>query len=688
MRNLIVIWLVICPINLRCQITELEKAKIIEQSIEFLSEAAEEADVDYTTYLDYFYQCLESPINLNQASFEDLIKLNLLTDIQCNSILSYRNKYGHFLTVFELVSIETLSPKTIEVLIPFVFVGPLLSQKTDWKNVFTYGKNEIILRYQSVLESKDGYLPQPDSVLQANPNKSYLGDPNKYYLRYKYAYKDKLQFGFTAEKDPGETFFKGKQKYGFDFYSGHIIARDLGPVKKIIIGDYQANFGQGLTLWSGFNLGKSPQVLNIKQYGNGIRAYTSANEANYFRGTALTFGQGKFETTLLASYKKIDANLSNQDSLDTGSFISAFQITGNHRTVNENDKRKRVNQLVLGGATSYQLPNFKLNFTGIYTKYDTPFEPNLSVYKQFSFTGLSHFSAGLDYQYLHKNIVLFGEVSTSLNNKYSVLNGLIWKVDSRIDLVFLHRYLDKSDQQLYSSNFTGTSSNQNGLYIGTNAKITKKLNVSAYYDFYTSKWLKYQIDGPSHSRELFVQANFKASRYANFYLRLKDRVLEKNSKDPSFGSVSQDQVHITSVRFNYSQRINHQISLKSRVEWLNYRHGDYKSRGLLMFQDIIYKVKKIPLRIYGRYAIFDTDSYDSRIYAYENDLLFVFSVPAHYYKGFRSYLMIRYDWGKNIDLWIKWGRFTFVNRDEISSGLERIDGNHKSEIKVQMKLRF
>ena len=56
---------------------------------------------------------------------------------------------------------------------------------------------------------------------------------------------------FTGEKDAGEEFFQGSQKNGFDFYSAHLFVQGFGTIKQLAIGDFQAQFGQGLTFWSG-----------------------------------------------------------------------------------------------------------------------------------------------------------------------------------------------------------------------------------------------------------------------------------------------------------------------------------------------------------------------------------------------------------------------------------------------------
>jgi hypothetical protein len=54
------------------------------------------------------------------------------------------------------------------------------------------------------------------------------------------------------------------RKQGFDFMTGHLAIQNIGKLKSLNIGDYQAQFGQGLTFWSGFGFGKTADAMNIK----------------------------------------------------------------------------------------------------------------------------------------------------------------------------------------------------------------------------------------------------------------------------------------------------------------------------------------------------------------------------------------------------------------------------------------
>ena len=113
-----------------------------------------------------------------------------------------------------------------------------------------------------------------------------------------------------------------------------------------------------------------------------------------------------------------------------------------------------------------------------------------------------------------------------------------------------------------------------------------------------------------------------------------------------------------------------------------------RKNGYLIYQDVIWKPVKFPFSLTTRYALFDTDTFDERIYAYENDILYAFSVPAYYYKGSRVYLLLNYKISKHFECWLRYSRSWFSNVNSLGSGLDEISGNTRSELKAQIRYKF
>lgn len=668
-----------------------DKVEIIEQRIEFIGDNLEDSDIDLTTYFDDLFYYYDFPLNLNSATQNDLDRLHLLTDIQTLSILNYRKTYGLFVTIYELAAVEAIDAETIDLILPFVTVEKVEVNNFKWKNALKYSRNEILMRYQNTFEQKEGYVPKSDSILALYPNRQYLGSSDKLYFRYRNTYKDRLSYGITAEKDAGEEFFKGTQKQGFDFYSAHLFARKLWKFNAVALGDYQVNIGQGLTMWSGFGIGKSANVMNGKRFATGLRPYTSVNESQFLRGVGINMQNERLDFTAFGSLKNIDANINSGDTLNgfENSFTS-FQISGFHRTPGELENKNNLRQGIMGGEFALKGENYRIGVAAVYTQYDQPLSIDTTGYKKFKFAGEQLLTSGLNYRFYVRKLTFFGEVAASDNLKMGTVNGLAWHVDPRLDLLLIYRNYDKGFQSLYSNGFGESSDNsgERGIYIGAQARINKEWSVDAYYDQFKFTYYKWLTNDLSFGREYFGQINYKPSSRSSFYLRLRNKVTQRNTKEDVFGAKGQVFIRKNTVRLNYDQRINSQWSFKTRIELVSHFYGDVKSTGILFFQDLKFRFRKLPLSVYGRYAIYDTDNYDSRIYAYENDLLGVFSIPSYYYKGIRTYLMFKYDLGKKVDIWVRWDVFSYANRSTISSGLEEIQGSEKTTIKLQVKLKL
>lgn len=679
------------PFFIQAQVTEDEKQRIIERSIEFIGDNLEDSDIDLTTYFDDLYYFFDHPINLNQTNFDELKRLHLLTDVQIQYLLNYIDRFGEVISIYELNAIEGFDKEIVDLLLPFVRVGEVEKEDFKWKNAFKYGKQEIFVRYERILSQKEGYTDQEnDSLVQLS--KQYLGSPDKYYLRYRNTYKDRISWGLTAEKDAGEEFFKGTNKYGFDFYSGHLFFKDLWKFKKLAIGDYQLNIGQGLTMWSGFAIGKSADVFNARRFGYGLRPYTSVNENQFLRGVGFQIGIGeKIDFTGFASYKRIDANINEVDSTDLfDNSFSAFQISGYHRTVKEMADKGAIGELVTGGEVAFKGKDFKIGLSSVYTTYDTPLNASLQPYTQYKFNAQQLLTSGVNYTYYFRKLSFFGETSFSDNFKFGTVNGVSWHADPKLDVLFVYRDYNKAFQSLYSAGFGESSDNtsEKGMYFGIQARLSKRLSATAYYDQFKYTHFKYLTDDLSEGREVFAQLNFKINSRASTYIRFRNKVTERDTKEDVAGVDQQVKLNKTTLRLHYDQRVNSQLSLKYRVEWTRFLFDEDQSNGILMFQDIVYSFKKIPLKLYNRIAIFDAESYDARMYAYENDLLYVFSVPSYYNRGLRSYLMAKYEIGQRFDIWLRWGVWSYDNVQTISSGLEEINGTNKMDLKLQVKMRF
>jgi len=662
----------------------------IENVLEKMAEN-NEGELDFEEIagdLEYF---AENPLNLNSATRDDLEKLPMLNDFQVVSLLDYLHHHGPMATIYELRIIEGFDYNTIGLLIPFVTIGSgTRGQSWRWNDALKYGDHELFVRGTSNIETQAGY--NPDSLELLNPEKYYPGNKIHLYTRYIFNYKRKLLWGMTMEKDPGEEWFQGTQKQGFDFYSFHLQVNDLGIVKTAVIGDFQAQFGQGLIMWSGMGSGKSAYVMDIRKKAGGLKKYSSTDENAFLRGAGATIKLSNLEFTTFASYHKKDANLILEDGTSGGNdYFSAFDISGIHATPSQIEKKDAVTELAAGGNIGWNKKMFRCGLSGIAYQYDVPLQKDEKPYNQFDFRGKQNANLGTDFQLMFSGLHFFGEAAVSQNGGKAFLSGVLMELAPQMSASVLYRNYARNYQAQFANAFAEGSHpwNEQGIYFGTEIHPIRRWKLSAYYDSYQFPWLKQDADAPSYGYDYLVQADFEPSVRVSMYWRVKQEIKEKNSSEPVDALTPLTQTDHLSARYHISYSPGEHWRLNNRVEVSRYNTDQTsKEYGYLLYQDIIGSPLRIPLSFAVRYAIFQTESYDTRIYTYEYDVLNGYSIPALYDKGTRAYLLIKYQVAQSLDVWVRYARTWYAHKQAIGSGLNEIDGNTKSEIKVQLRWKI
>lgn len=688
---------------------DAQKNAIIERSVETIAENLEDEDIDFTTLFDLLSAFYENPINLNSKEIkEDLLQTRLLTEIQVNAILNHVDKNGNLMSIYELQSVNGFDAQTIRNLMPFVIVSSeLYSPHTNFKDMMDNATNTIFMRYTRVLEEQKGYRDVTDEEWLESENTKYLGSQDRLYLRYRFKYLNNVSIGITTEKDAGESFFGNsratelfgtQQTKGFDYYSAHFYLKNIGKLKGLAIGDYHMQIGQGLTLWTGLAFGKTVDVMSYKRNAQGIRPYASVDENNFMRGAALTIAPIKnIEITAFGSRKRIDANLlENTDTtlqgLDAVSTFTSFQATGNHNTIGSLNDKDLLLETYIGGNVKFVNKSLKVGITGVHNNYNGNIERSLAPYSQFQFNSSENNVVGADYSYIYKNFNLYGEVSRSENGGTAMIHGLLASLDPKLSASILYRNYGTDYQSVRSTAFAESSTNVNekGLIVGLEAKPNLKWTVNAYMDQFKFPWLRYLTDKPNtFGYDGMLQVKYKHSKKLELYGRIRNRLKPKNTEEDIVDIAPIVDEKMWNYRFNVSYKISETIQLKNRVEYRTYKRGDSpQENGYLIYQDIAYKPLSSPFSLTFRYALFETDSYDARIYAYESNVLYAYSIPAYYNRGTRIQLTTRYRVRKGIDIWLRWAQWHYNDVETIGTGLDEINGNNKTQVTAQVRFKF
>lgn len=697
---------------------------VIEQRIEAaVEQLGGDNDVDLTNLFQVLLDRYNDPINLNRTDAEELTSLMLLNDVQVSALFQHIRRNGPLLSLYELQAIDGWDVNTISLVRPFITVRERQAgARASLKEILKQGGHEVTLRSTMNLESRRGFMDRanpfglgytdPDGgalpdfeapgvrdSLRAN-SRVYLGSPYRVYGRYRFRYRQNISLGFTVEKDEGEELFRGSQANGFDFQSAHLFVRDLGRVKAVAIGDYSAQFGQGLTFWNGLAFAaKSSFSLNVKRNAVGLAPYPSVNENLFMRGGAATVEVLKgLELTGFFSSKRIDGNVtslpSGQDTLDTRIdevVFSSFQEDGFHRTQNEIAKKDAIGERIIGGHLRLKRPGWSIGATAARVDFDATLTRNTRPYNQFEFQGRSNTTMGLDWNVLWRNLTWFGEAARSANGGTAMNTGLLMAVDRRVSLSLLLRDYGRDYHGLYSVAFAeGTNPwNERGLYAGIEVRPNRQWQMNAYFDQFRFPWLRFLTDAPSSGYDWMTQVNWRPSKKVEVYARVRRQDRARNTGEDVGGIDPLVRMEQTNYRVNAAYKVSDAVSLRTRVETVDFQRGKLPlQHGFLLYQDIVHRPLRSPVEMSARFALFETESYDARIYAYENELIGVFSIPAYYGRGIRWYAMARLNPLRGVDLWVRYGAWIYQDQRSVSSGLQEVSGNVRSDLKVQLRWQF
>lgn len=584
-----------------------------------------------------------SRLNLNDLSYEQAVNQLQLSDYQYYQLQLYIEEYGQLYSIYELDAIEGFTVKDRLRLAVLAVIEPPPKPKPTFKELWKASKNVLWVRYGQVVERQAGY----DSTRVNH----YEGSPAHVQFRYDYNVRQQFGFRIAGEKDAGEPFFQGEQKYGFDHYSGSVYVKNLKWLKCAVLGDYRLNFGQGLVLGSSMMSGKGGDVSTIRRFAEGVRPVATTNESELFRGGAVTLGNSNWSGSLFVG----DVTESNSNAF--------------------------------GGAVSYRRAHFSIGLHAVcFGDYS---DSALAHEKWQALSRPSRVNAGLSYHAVWRKQLFFGEMAVNETGKVSMLHTAVFTVNPVFRFATLVRYYTTGYEAPMGRAFRVTSGDcgEFGTYLAGHLVLSRKIEADFFFDYYRLLWLSYQTDAPIQGVDGGMTLTCRLSRKSTLLIRYQWRSKPKNASGEDYLRRLTG-LNRYRIRLQWSNEPFPLLKLKTEVSAVFDRIDGAKwKKGILMYQDVVLNFRKPQLSLYLRVAYFDTDSYDERLYAYENDVYYAFTVGSYYYQGMRAYLMLRYKI-QHFSIWLRVSRTHYLNRETISSGLTEIDKPHKTEVKVQGMYRF
>lgn len=610
----------------------------------------------------------EHPIDLNRASREELERLPFLSDQQVMDFIEYRDRYGVLRSMGEIRMVRSMSYQQIELLPFFTYIGEV-ADSTSYPNLSTMlsnGRHELSASVGIPLYKRKG------------DENGYLGYRYRHWARYEFSYGNYLRLGMLGNQDAGEPFFSGENRWGYDVYSYYLQIKKLGCLDNLVIGKYKVATGMGLVLNSSFSLGKLAALQSLGRQSSTLRPHASRSEADYMQGVAAVVSLSKhLRLTSFASYRLLDATLNPDGTAAT------LVTAGYHRTPAEMAKKYNTQQADAGADITYRQGGLSIGATAVYTHLDRRLKPNTSsLFRHYYACGNNFLNTGLHYGFVHHRFSVNGETAVNQDGALATINTASFLASPSWSIVALQRFYSYRYSGLHAHAFSegGRVQNESGFYLGTTWQPFTRLLLRGYADFASFPWARYRVSRSSTAQDYLGEAVFTPKR--NWTLtgryRLHQRWLDNEAKS----GLRRHNEHRARLALSYN---NDKWSATSQIDGVR-AVNEETEHGWMLSQQLSWKHGGWQLAASAAY--FDTDSYDSRIYAYERQLPHNFAFPMYYGRGYRLALVARSTIGRKLQIDGKIGATHYNDRTTISSGLQEISGSTMTDVSLQMRWRF
>ena len=273
MRRVVVV--LICCVELVWSDLYAQSGEYIDDVIEYLG--AEEVE-----------ELISRPLALNQADRMELLASGLFTSYQAASIIDYRTRHGDILSFTELSYVDGLDRRKAELLQPFIVLN-----STDRP-----GHRDIADNLRNKLHVRGAVRMNDPSDIDWNYGARYLLEADSF----------SVSASFSNQYDAPEAYPS--------IISGNAVYKYRRG--KILIGDFNARFGQGLCLWNTMTLGARTSPSAFMRRASGLSPTFSFTGSSALTGVCADYNFRKWIVSTLLALPEIK---SLEKEVDTITFL-------------------------------------------------------------------------------------------------------------------------------------------------------------------------------------------------------------------------------------------------------------------------------------------------------------------------------------------------------------------------------
>lgn len=414
---------------------------------------------------EQFYQLTQRPLDINNATEEELLNVPGFTPFFVRNFLLYRHRHGILTSVYELKEIPSAPLELLPLLEPY-------------------------LRVSSEQPLRDTIPNSSFNITAGVPTTT----PTAQALGMRWIFSSVRKLGWTTyilgEKDRQEPWLPIRNG-GFDHLSVGLQYTSQKVLHKVMAGDMRIAVGQGLLYGMGTSYfsrieSSVPTTLPV---GGQLRLHRSMNEVGFFRGlgTVLNFTPNQQEKqvtlSLFGGYIPLDAKV----EADT---IRTLYTSGLHRTATEQKYRHTANATLLGGYFSYTTPVWH---TGVATQLlsygPTPWgSKKYPIPHKYGGEKVGNFRISSDIAYTGEQAELQAELlmtPAKLSSWATLLRGA-YHTEEQGSVSAGVRYLSPTATTMLSAPDVHYSNGQNevGAYVNWDTALANHIPIRIYIDYF------------------------------------------------------------------------------------------------------------------------------------------------------------------------------------------------------------
>lgn len=646
-----------CGINLFAQ--EFDSVETDTQLEKYFEEADDEQQLEI--FGEIFDELRNSPLNLNSATRNELLQIPILTNIEADAIISYRKNFGGFISIYELRNIPAISAEKAALLFDFFFVEAIgfASKEIDlWDGILSNPKLEIRSRVISDLQTRSAFL-----------DGKYEGSKLKQYTRIKASTKN-IFFSLLTDKDAGENNFADHSKFTLG-------VKNIGVVKKFILGSFLIENGQGLAAWSPYSTSKGGDVFqSIFRSSGGVKEFAGSLENNFFNGVAAGFEFSNLNVSLFYSNHSFDSSIDS-----TTDEVKSLKIDGLHRTSGELNYKNNLAAAAGGVQIGYDFSSaLKINLFHL----QSSFEKNFSAANNYGVKGNKMQASSFSYSGNYKNIYYSGEVGKT-EDAVATINSAALYATKILGIVLSHRYYPTEYRTLYANGFSESStSNETGIYFGLTSE-----NEFGQFNFYSDIYAEISEDAigglPLAGNDFLFEWN---KIFGNVQAKVRYKFKSEEEKISVDNMIQTSDKKKENLRIDLFYGYKKIISFRNRIEAAKVTGKSVeREAGFLIFHDMkIEPMENIFLQ--GRIIFFKTTSFASAIYEFENDIPGVMTNLPMYGEGARWYLLGKIRASNFFNIAFKYSETVKPLEKKLGGGDSEILGSLDNRFSLLIEIRF